>query len=82
MTVAIIGAEGEVTYTLGMNKYVTVSGTIIDIIALSDHQNFLVLSRTNDELLVGLDSIYSISIKKRKIKKSKPDKPDFRAEVM
>lgn len=82
MKVDIIGAEGSVTYTLGMNKYVTVSGTIIDIIALSDQQNFLVLSKDKENILIQIDSIYSITVKKRKLKKEKPDKPDFRAEVM
>jgi len=80
MTVDIVGADGEVVYTLGMNKYTTVKGRIIDIIALSDHQNFLVLKTNGTEILIGLDSIYSITIKKRKIKPTPT--PDIRTEVM
>jgi len=82
MKIDIIESDAEVVYTLGMNKHTTVSGRIIDIIALSDHQNFIVLSKDKENILIQIDSIYSITVKKRKTKKEKPTKPDFRAEVM
>lgn len=79
MTVDIIGATGTITYTLGMNKHTSVSGIIVDIVSLSETNHFIVLSTNGTETLVGIDAIYSIVIKKRK---TKPEKPDIRQEVM
>lgn len=79
MKIDIIESDAEVVYTLGMNKHTTVSGRIVDILSLSENNHFIVLSKDGKETLIGLDSIYSITIKKRVIK---PIKPDIRQEVM